>query len=563
MNIKRLILVLMMIVLTACLPQDDAKGSTTTSSGETQSQRQTTQVVATTEQTLQTTANQGDGADDAEYRNASFLEGVSNFVVTSDLKAVEYFGELEYQIVDDFKINTSTGQLKTFYYNSQIPQGAYLRVPQLTEQSELAKRINEEIVDLSFDFIEPEGLFFFKVDYDAFIYDQVLTLSLRQNVAYEGIFGGVNQILKTYHFDISEGTLKQLSAKEMLDRLNVSEDQLLAFASEYIPQYLVHFYGRGDAWNNLEGEISSALDAISFAIEEDYLKLYKNAENDYYGIEIDYDFFDDFGIPTRVHFTVADDAFTMALLSKPDNALGVIYKATEEQDMPTKNYYNAPIKLNRLNQKSEGMPVYITHFSEDQALIDISDLELIDVETQDDTVIFAEKTTSKGLPIVDDPDYAEVYLYYANLPETMPFEVVSMTGSYYDLYEVRGDEHLYDDVRFGSRMQYVYGTAIASRYIVNLKGEQYADLTFSLNGEFTASSSDDNWKTAGIPISKGRYTSDEQNYYLFPCREDVAAGADELYVFAKYETDENIYPLCGKSQGAIDSDWIMYLAILG
>ncbi len=516
-----------------------------------------TTVAESTECVEETTAGEQNDDAKSEYRNAGFLEGVSDYVVTSDLSNVEYFNQLDYEVMER-EANRYTGQLKKYYYSDKIAQGMMLRVPQFTEDSELAKTLNEEIVTLAFETVEPEYLYFFEVDYDAFIYDDVLSLSLMQDICYEGGDVVDSKILKTYHFDVSGGALKPLTSREMLARLNVSEDVLRDFAYSYIPEYFHNSMDSEGIWNNIEDDMDAAIKALDNAIENDELLLLKNAENDYYAIEIDYDFIDDMGVLLRVRFTAAEDDFKMALLSRPENAIGVIYKAREERELPNKSIYNQPIALTVLDGDSYGVPIYICAFSERAEAIDISDLEWMEVSLDSGEQQFVKKATSKGFQIVDNPDVADVYMYHAMLPEIMPFETVHMTGIDWNFSEVVTDCDIYDDMRFGSPLQYVFGTASIATFTVRFSDDQYAALTFNSDGTFTATDSGGNWAEAGVPITEGRYTIDGIYYCLFPCAEDLARGAAEVYIYQKNRYGDAITPASSIANNSFDGSWVLH-----
>ncbi len=240
----------------------------------------------------------------------------------------------------------------------------------------------------------------------------------------------------------------------------------------------------------------------------------------------------------------------MALLSRPQNAIGLIYKALKEEELPEKSLTGKPIKLHILNEPV-ATPVYIASFSEFDDSIDISNVEYGEIETADG-VDLAELITSRGLQIENDPNFSNVYLYYAMLPETMPFDVVSMSGTTDDMYKVVAEEAIYDDMRFGSRIQYVFGTAFAAPFVKKFEDGSKASITFKVDGTFEATSSNDYWNQAGIPITGGVYTSDLFNYYLSPNQADIQAGADDFYVFQKRDYNE-IYLTYGSIKGPIEN----------
>ncbi len=553
------ILVVVLLLLTACTPQQDSGSETTTVPPASSDSTETTAVssdsaettVASTESpettAAQTTATSK--ADDELYPYANLLENVTDYVADGDISKLEYFNTLQFELVDDYWQSEYTGQLKKFYYTDQIPQGMRIHFPRLVEDSELATMINEDIITRAFETVEPEYLYYFEVDYDAYIYNDILSIKLTQDVVYEGQDGGAKVVLKAYNFDISDGKLKLLSNREMLKKLNVSLETIQDFVYQYLPDYL-YAYCTEDEWLNIDDDINQAVESVTYDLEEDELNIYKNDNNDYYGLELGYEFYYEYsGLVPRANFTLADTTFKMALLSKPLNAIGLIYKAIQEEELPEKSITGKPIKLHVLNEPV-GTPVYIASFSEFDDTIDISGVQYGEIETADG-INLAELITSKGLPIDNDSDFSNVYLYYTMLPETMPFDVVSMRGTTEDMYLVVAEEAIYDDMRFGSRIQYVFGTAIAAPFVKEFEDGSKASITFEVDGTFEATSSNDYWKQAGIPITEGVYTSDLFNYYLSPCQADIQAGADDFYVFSKRDYNE-IYLTYGNVVGAID-----------
>ncbi len=537
------ILIVVLLLLTACTPQQTAPTTSTTGQTETTETAAPDSTVANTTETSQaeitTTVQETTVAqtttvaeDDQQYPNAYLLDNIDNFVVDGDISQIEYFGELEYLDLDDVAENQYTGQLKKYNFNDEvIAQGVYIRFPQLVEDSELAATINEDIKTFAFESIDTEYLYFFEFDYDAYIYNDVLSIKLMKDAFHEGQDGMGKVVLKTYNFDISDGKLKLLSNREMLERIDVSLETIQDFAYQYLPDYL-QAYCTEDEWLNIDDDISFAVESIANDFEEDELSIYKNDSNDYYGLALSYDFYyQNSGLLPSPSFTIADTTLKMALLSRPNDAIGLIYKAIEEEELPEKSITGKPIKLHVLNEPV-ATPVYITSFSKFDDSIDINDVQYGDVETADG-VMLAELITSKGLPIENDPNFSNVYLYYAMLPETMPFDVVTMTGFTEELRQVRADNAIYDDMRFGSRIQYVFGTAIIAPYMKTLDEGAEARIEFKQDGTFEATG--DYWVKYGFPITEGIYTSDQSAYYISPCQADIQAGADDFYVFSKLD----------------------------
>ncbi len=563
MNKKRLLsVILALLLLTACTTNKaetltSAADNTTTLASETTTVQVVTTVASTetTEQVTQTTDNSQATGDREKYPNAHFLDGVSDYVVSSDLSDVEKYNVFEYDLVSDDYANPYTGQVKAFYYNDKTDARIKIRLPQLTEQSDLAAKINKEIIDLSFDKIELDGLDFLTIDYDAYIFDNILSISLYRDFLHVYDELSTYDILKTYHFDISDGTLKLVSSNAMLARLGVSEDRIKDFAFEYVGACAIEFMLFYENGGTIEDVIGHGDDALDAAFRNDNLILCKNANNDYYSIEIDYDFLDELSIPTRLSFTVADSNFKMALLSKPENAIGVVFKGFEEKELPKESVNGQPIKLTVLNDKSEGRPCYITTFDVRDNVVDIASLEIVEINIAEREPIYAEKLTSKGYAIIDTPNVADVYLYYASLPESTPTEALYMKGQKSNLDDVTAEVSLYTDTVLGNRIQYIYGTAHASEFKVELENDQYAALTFNPDGTFMATDSDNNWQAVGIPISKGRYTSDKTHYYLFPSEEDLANGADDVYVFEKDFLGYAIFPIGSSGSDLTGNYW--------
>ncbi len=268
-------LLITLLLLTACTPKQSSDSETTTVPS---ASSDTTETIVTStdapETTVAQTTTQSDAADQ-QYPNAYLLDNVDNFVVDGDISQIEYFNTLQFDLVDDYWQNEYTGQLKKFYYTNQIPQGMRIHFPRLVEDSELATMINEDIITRAFETLEPEDLYYFEIDYDAYIYDDLLSIKLTQDVVYEGQDGGAKVVLKTYNFDISDGNLKLLSNREMLEKINVSLETIQDFVYQYLPDHL-YAYCTEDEWLNIDDDINQAVDSVAQDLEEDALKIYKN-----------------------------------------------------------------------------------------------------------------------------------------------------------------------------------------------------------------------------------------------------------------------------------------------
>ncbi len=553
-------LVAVLIVATACSNGGDVVDSTTVAttvpSTEMTTEAPTTEVSTTAEATTAapTSAASPDDLDDTFYPMKDFVVGVSDYVTTLDPSELYGFSNFSYTLTDDYAINSRTGQLKQFYTSDEVPQVARIRIPQLTENSELAAKVNREIVDFfaAFDVVD---LYFLDIDYDAYIYNDVLSIKLFQDVYYAESDIGQKEVIKTYNFDIADGELKLLSSAEMLDRINVSPEGVKEFAYEFLADQLYVFCQTEEAINNMEIDIEDALLLFDENLANDQLMIYKKDYDNYYGLCLGYMFYDGALETKQMSFTLAETPFQMALLTHPENAIGVIYKANDDQQqLPEGGESGEPFALRTINDPSAGSPVYIASFDQVDDDIDICDLELLH-EDGEDTFIYVEKTTSKQLDILNRPHIGNVYLYYTQLPEIMPTEAVVMKGRHIDGYEVTSDAYIYSDMRFGSSVQYVYGDAPVGRF----KDDEDLNVTLELKYDrsFTASGDGDFWNDYGMPMQTGHYTSDEFYIFLFP--DDIAADDEDVYYVFEKANGDTLIPVFSNAGGWIDGNLALYL----
>ncbi len=518
------------------------------SEAETDAETTTESVASTTEAT---------DMQVGDYPFGGLVRDVPQFVTTLDPTEIAAFGQMKFEVSEDYYENIDTGELKMFYTSDAAAQGIRIRIPQLTEQSELAASINEDIISY-FAAFDPVGLYYLEIDYDAYIYNDVLSIKLTQDTMYEGADGGQVETIKTYHFDIASGKLVELSSEQLLERLNVSTEQIREFAFDYLVDYLFYFYKTEEAWQNMDVDIEAALALFDERLSADELAIFKNDNNNYYSLELAYSFFDGDYIDERVRFTLADTPFKMALLSQPRNAIGLIYKDFEEQDMPATSLNNRPLKLHKLNDAESGQPIYVTSFNQFNDVVKIYDLEIIEAETGTEEFIFVEKLTDKELTLENNSEAADVYLYYTILPEIYPHEAVYMVGENEYGEVAVADAYVYDDLQYGGKIQYVYGDVVARRY-VDEEGSGEVSILLNPDLTFEAVGEDGFWADYGMPMTAGTYSSDTQYVYLFPNEADREAGAAEYYVLLKDEQTEALLPVFSGVDGWIDGNLILYV----
>ncbi len=498
----------------------------------------------------------------SKYINEKFLKNVSDYVELLDFTTTDFAKGYTFKLNTNEERNVNTGEIKKFYSSSDIPQGMIIRLPKLKGSSDAINTINKEITGI-FDDIDKQYLYYLGVDYDAFIYNDILSIRIMEDMFFEGDLG-FSKTYKTYHFDLSSGEFKQITSKELLDKLKISPEVISKFISDFTPQYITNTYGNQN-FDGLDQKIDEAVKYFNQAYENDELKIYKNDNNDYYSLELGYDFeLDGCGI-VNVKFVLADTSFKMALLSRPSKALGLIYKSYEgNEKMPKLSASNKPIKLTTLNESDKGTPVYISSFSDKDDKIKISKVELEMKEIDSENSYFIEKFKPLDIAIENDQNFSNVYLYHTMLPETMPFESVFMTGYYVDMFgEVKAtaDEFIYDDMRYGSPIQYVYPTANLGNYETTKDGIKFT-ITLKDDGTFETSSESGDFTTVGLPITGGTYSSDMEYYYLFPSESDIAAGAANYYVFYQDPyMHEEIIPEYSDKDGKLNSELVFKLKL--
>ncbi len=340
----------------------------------------------------------------------------------------------------------------------------------------------------------------------------------------EGMGAIQKKILKTYNFDISSGELVPLSCQDIFERYNIDESILTSFMTEYMRAELDEFYTIYDEEVDIDQELLNATSLFEENYKNNNVLIYKNGMNDHFTIEFAYEFYSVYGEILRSQITLAPSEIEMALLSRPGNSTGVIYKAygLDSQKVPEKDMYNQKTNLQELNPGGEGSPVYFMSFVEGDKYTELCKLEYLNVELEEDFIL-----VKKILPhdiTLKQTDYSDIYLYNTTLAETIPWEAVCIGG---EKYYGSAQEEIYDDLKYGDRIQYIFPEIPNGRYYTMDNSGIY-EINLEPNREFTANGP---WSNQGINISSGTYSSDDKYLYLFPCKEDLQNGAEEYYVF--------------------------------
>ncbi len=458
---------------------------------------------------------------------------VEDFIVLRDVNEIDGLKDYNWKVVESSHLDPYTGENKEVYIVENNPDFE-LRMPLILSNDEEAERINQEILKYyeNLNLSKVKSVF---IDYDANIKNDILSLRIMSEMV---MLNGVVYPFQTQYgvnFDISSGEAVYLSSGEMLSRLGVEASVIEAFISDLIPEI---YNGFNPLYENdevdLEEEISEFIDNFRFGLSLDLLCIWKNPYNDYYSMELSREIRSKNGYKYYYNIPLADSQFKMAMLTRPRNALGVIYKATEDEIMPSMSIYGSNVVLNELDD-GEGQAVYVASFGED-GNFGYYDLEYKIIELSNDEVLFAPRITQKEYNTDIDNNVFNIYKFHTVLPETIPWEAISVKSEIDGEMYVGLDE-IYDDMRFGSKIQYIYPSTHLGNYEKEVSGN-LGRIKFMDGWDFEVVDEDSWMEDSGFYARKGKYTSDSMYYYLYPCKEDLENGASELIVFKKEKRDK-------------------------
>ncbi len=456
-----------------------------------------------------------------------------DFIVFRDINDISSLKDYKWEKVETSHIDPFTGNKKDFYVREDNPEFE-IRIPLIISNDEMVERVNEEILNYyeSLNLSKVKSIF---IDYDASIYEDVLSIRIVSEMV---LLNGIVQPLHTNYglnFDISSGDPVYIPSDEMLSSLGVETSVIEAFISDLIPELYNGFnplYENNDI--DLEEEIFSFLDIFKMSLEQDILSIWKNPNNDYYSMSLNKEIKSNNGYKYYYDITLADSQFKMAMLTRPRNALGIIYKAVKDEIMPNTSLYGNDVVLNKLDD-GDGQVVYVASFGENGDF-EYYDLEYNIIEIDNENTLFAPRISKKDLNTKYNKDVFNIYSFHTMLPEIIPFEAISVKAN------VGGEEYIgldeiYDDMRFGSKIQYIYPSTHLGSYEKEVSGS-LGRIKFMDDWNFEVIDEDSWMEDLGFYAKKGKYTSDDMYYYLYPCKEDLKNGASEMLVFKKEKRDK-------------------------
>ncbi len=477
-----------------------------------------------------------------EFDSMTLGNNVSKYVSLMPLEDVKKLVHLsdEFTLVKDNKANKYTGIIKERYISDT---GAAIRIPYINPISEDMNYVNEEISKI-FEEDKP----YYHIDYDAVIYNNILSIMIKSDY---------NHILASFNIDISLEKPKLLTSKEMFERLSVDENVFMSFLELYVRQYLECTYPTEElSFEERDEKIQDIIISIKDAFYMSYhynnagLYIYKSLRNEGYELEIPYAFNDHI----YLNIGLASTEFDMAVLSRPYNAIGFLYKPNiEVENIPTKDALNGEIIFHSINPEQTGESIYFmvypndNQFSDGSTYIELSNVEYNFIEDE----FYPKKILKKDFDL-ERTDKTDLYLYHTVIPEGMPFEVICM-----DMGTLSSSNQipLSYDGRYGDPIEYVYGAGFLFDYQLYTE-EKSCKISIMPEREFSTSG---DWKDLiGINITKGTYTNDQEYYYLYPSKEDVDNGSSEVYIFKILPTGLQL--VYGSNEGSINAPEIPIVA---
>ncbi len=484
-------------------------------------------------------ASESDAKKAEDFDSELLINGVSDYVELLDVTKLDSLSNMQFKIERGYEYDAYTVEELDFY----ISRGEIsIRLPKLKGDSAVVKEFNDSVLSLINDY-DFGGCVFATFNYEAYIYEDVLSIRVMLEDMYYGSEGSDSRTVISYNFDISSGELQKISNEDMFVRLGVNKETVKNFMSEYASTTMMKYYVESEDVLSLDERISECEQAFEADYANDKLIIYKDKKNKYYNLESSYPFYSIDGYTFRHTISLFPSEFGMALLSKPEIAGGMIYNGNGSEQFPDQDYYGRSLNIVNLNEKVEGrIPVYIFNYLNTNHFLDISDVELLDIDLGSGNKIFVNKLTSKDVREERSDGSSTLYIYYTNLPETMPFEEISMSGKVVmdeeDSFDVFMQDVISDDMRFGNKVEYMYmfDNFVLGDYVYNSEEQKEKDdydIRFKVNGEFEVGS---DMASLGFPFKSGRYEISLENYVvLFPSKVDVEAGANECYVLGKTE----------------------------
>ncbi len=471
--------------------------------------------------------------EDSVFDASKLSSGVSEYIENFDIRDNENMSKYAFELSEKLVSDIDTKVYKDYY----VARGdVQIRAPYFKWNGESAK-VQNKFVQSILDEIDFSGCLFYHLDYDAYIYNDILSVRIYLNSMYYGMEEPKLETLEAYNFDISGDEVVEISSNEMLTRLGVEKDELKSFVNHYIVSVVPQFVTSDDARQHLEETVTFALENLDRSLNEDKLFIYKNKNNRYYDFELAFDFKKQEDSSFRLRPTLAPTAFQMALLSKPKDAVGVVYIAREDEELPKQVYNGNPPSLVELSDKKSGkVPVYFTSYYNSDVSVDVSPIDIVSLDLNSGNMIFVNKP--KWYFGVEDSKITDVYVHYTDLPEVMPYEVISLGGDVVHNEDNKyitnfSQVYIQDDMRFGCPLTYVFEDLICGTY--NLTNDDTdRSIVFYEGGYYNISG---DLSDKGIPTTGGKYTISGDYVTLFPSEKDIEKGVKGYYLLMKEQFD--------------------------
>ncbi len=312
--------------------------------------------------------------------------------------------------------------------------------------------------------------------------------------------------------------LNKLSAKELLDKLEINEDTAASFVGDFTPHYLESLdvlKGRDDIYEKEEILRELAVSTFKSDITNNSASIVKNDKNGYYQMTLKLDTADILGEPKviEIPFTLAKSYSEMAFLSPTATSIAVIYKklsADEKVGLIMTNYSGKPVQVLKYSTEGEefGTQVYVEQFYSDKTM-SVSNVDFEEANINGEIIYIKKRSQKCSLAHMENTHF--LHTFNAVLPETLPINEIFI-GDIASTY-------LYDDMRDGSPLQYIEKNQNIGVITYESDGkEYYINLEDAIN--FTTSC---NLEELGIKgLLAGTYSLDLEEKYicLFPDAQD-------------------------------------------
>ncbi len=434
----------------------------------------------------------------------------NEYVTLFDVNKLGLKGDRKFELQRDYKTDRYTG-IKKKWYTNDFDQ---YRIPFIREDSEYIKKVNKEIQD----FIKKSPPKYNTVDYDAYVYNGILSVIIRYDFS-------TDNVVKSYNFDVSSGKIKYISTEKLIEKIGLKKKRIIysikVHMNLYLDHYIMKYQGNKNVTEEKKSEvIKYVLDNFNKLYKNNDLLIYKAKTNENYELQLPYDkkilnLPGDFKL-----LTLGKNSLQMAMLSRPPDAIGLICTSTNMR-FPKQDRYGRDIIIHKLNDKKKGQPIYIIPFSEENNYVSITDIKFITPSKEEASGYFPKRILNDKLKL-PKTDKADIYMYHTLVPEGMPNEAISIdTG----LEGTSMQKPISYNGRYGYGIEYIYGSARLSKF--SYGSPSSIIIEFNEGRRFKTKG---DWKSIGVPITKGYYSNDSKYVYLFPSKTDRKSGADYYYI---------------------------------